>query len=88
MLPRPAELADHAAYMRMSKVLLTLQLCRGAGLALDDRANLDYGFGAGTFFRYCPRGSRLFGVEMDAENVSAVRAMLQARGYSNLDLKR
>lgn len=78
---------NHAAYMRMSKVLLTLQLCRGAGLALDDRAILDYGFGAGTFFRYCPRGSRLFGVEMDAENVSAVRAMLQARGYSNLDLQ-
>ena len=70
----------HLAYMRMSKVLLTLELCRTAGVALAGREVFDYGFGAGTFFRHCPRDSRLFGVEMDAENVAAVRAMLAARG--------
>ena len=51
-----------------------------AGITLENKDILDYGFGAGTFFRYCPPGSRLFGVEMDAENVKAVRAMLEARG--------
>lgn len=71
---------NHLAYMRMSKVLLTLELCRRAGLDLAGRDLFDYGFGAGTFFRYCPRDARLFGVEMDAENVDAVRAMLAARG--------
>jgi SAM-dependent methyltransferase len=62
----------HLAYMRMSKVLLALELCR--------RDVFDYGFGAGTFFRHCPREARLFGVEMDPENVAAVRAMLADRG--------
>jgi len=70
----------HLAYMRMSKVLLTLELCRRAGLDLAGKEVFDYGFGAGTFFRHCPRDARLFGVEMDAENVAAVRAMLAARG--------
>jgi SAM-dependent methyltransferase len=71
---------NHLAYMRMSKVLLTLELVRRAGLDLPGRELFDYGFGAGTFFRHCPRETRLFGVEMDAENVAAVRAMLAARG--------
>jgi SAM-dependent methyltransferase len=71
---------NHLAYMRMSKVLLTLEVCRRAGLDLAGRDVFDYGFGAGTFFRHCPRDARLFGVEMDAENVAAVRAMLAARG--------
>ncbi len=71
---------NHLAYMRMSKVLLTLELCRQAGVSLAGRDVFDYGFGAGTFFRHCPPDSRLFGVEMDAENVGAVRAMLAARG--------
>lgn len=70
----------HLAYMRMSKVLLTLELCRRAGLDLAGRDVFDYGFGAGTFFRHFPRDARLFGVEMDAENVAAVRGMLTARG--------
>ena len=77
----------HAAYMRMAKVLLALHLCEKAGIALDGRDIFDYGFGAGTFFRYCPRGSRLFGVEMDAENVESVRAMLRERGYAEADLR-
>ena len=77
----------HAAYMRMAKVLLALHLCAKAGIALDDRDIFDYGFGAGTFYRYCPRGSRLFGVEMDAENVAAVREMLRERGFPEPDLR-
>ena len=71
---------NHLAYMRTAKVLLALELCRRAGVPLAARDIFDYGFGAGTFFRHCPRDSRLFGVEMDAENVAAVRAMLAARG--------
>ena len=77
----------HAAYMRMSKVLLALQLCGQAGIALAGKDIFDYGFGAGTFFRYCPRDSRLFGVEMDAENVASVRAMLRGRGFPEPDLR-
>ena len=72
----------HLAYMRMSKVLLTLDLCHRAGIALSGKDIFDYGFGAGTFFRHCPRDSQLFGVEMDAENVAAVRAMLAERGQT------
>ena len=77
----------HAAYMRMSKVLLALQLCEHAGLSLGDKDILDYGFGAGTFFRYCPKNSRLFGVEMDRANVDAVSGMLKERGYPHVDLQ-
>ena len=77
----------HAAYMRMAKVLLALHLCGKAGIALDDKDIFDYGFGAGTFFRHCPRGSRLFGVEMDVENVESVRAMLRERGFPAPDLR-
>lgn len=77
----------HAAYMRMAKVLLTLEVCARGGVSLEGKDIFDYGFGAGTFFRYCPRGSRLFGVEMDRENVGAVEEMLRERGYQNLDLQ-
>lgn len=73
---------NHLAYMRMSKVLFTLDLCRQADVPLAGREVFDYGFGAGTFFRHCPRDSRLFGVEMDAENVAAVHAMLAERGQA------
>src|SRR5205823_2387109 len=78
---------NHAAYMRMAKVLLTLRLCREAGVTLENKDLLDYGFGAGTFFRYCPPSTRLFGVEMDLENVNAVRAMLRERGIEDADLQ-
>jgi 2-polyprenyl-3-methyl-5-hydroxy-6-metoxy-1,4-benzoquinol methylase len=78
---------NHAAYMRMAKVLLTQRLCREAGISFEGKDIFDYGFGAGTFFRYCPQSARLFGVEMDAENVNSVRAMLQGRGFANVDLQ-
>ena len=78
----------HAAYLRMGKVLLALELCARAGVSLEDKDIFDYGFGAGTFFRYCPRDSRLFGVEMDQENIGAVDEMLREQGYGAVDLQR
>jgi SAM-dependent methyltransferase len=77
----------HMAYMRIAKVWLALHLCEKAGINLENKAIFDYGFGAGTFFRYCPPSSRLFGVEIDSENVAAVRSMLAARGVRNVDLQ-
>jgi 2-polyprenyl-3-methyl-5-hydroxy-6-metoxy-1,4-benzoquinol methylase len=77
----------HAAYMRMAKVLLALRLCAQAGIGLAGQEIFDYGFGAGTFYRYCPRNSRLFGVEIDRENVVAVDTMLRQRGYREVDLQ-
>src|SRR4051794_31593970 len=77
----------HASYMRMCKVLFALNLCERAGISLDDKNIFDYGFGAGTFYRYCPPTSHLFGVELDAENVSAVREMLRRRDYPHIDLR-
>jgi SAM-dependent methyltransferase len=73
--------------MRMAKVLLALRLCEQAGINLENKSIFDYGFGAGTFFRYCPLSSRLFGVETDSENVQAARTMLAARGVRNVDLR-
>ena len=70
----------HMAYMRMAKVLLTLRVLDRAGISLNGKSVFDYGFGAGTFFRYCPKNARLFGVETDQENVRQVRAMLDRRG--------
>jgi hypothetical protein len=62
--------------MRMAKVLLALYICRKAGISLDRKSIFDYGFGAGTFFRYCPGSSRLSGVEIDPVNVEEVKNML------------
>jgi SAM-dependent methyltransferase len=75
------------AYMRIAKVWLALHLCEKAGINLEKKSIFDYGFGAGTFFRYCPPSSRLFGVEIDPENVAAVRSMLAARRVRNVDLR-
>lgn len=77
----------HVSYMRMSKVLLALRLCEMAEIRLEGKDVFDYGFGAGTFFRYCPSSSRLFGVELDPENVSAVQTMLNRRGHTNTVLR-
>jgi 2-polyprenyl-3-methyl-5-hydroxy-6-metoxy-1,4-benzoquinol methylase len=77
----------HMAYMRMAKVLLALHLCELAGIKLENKSIFDYGFGAGTFFRFCPLSSRLFGVEIDSENVAAVQTMLATRGVPNADLR-
>jgi 2-polyprenyl-3-methyl-5-hydroxy-6-metoxy-1,4-benzoquinol methylase len=77
----------HMSYMRMAKVLLTLDLLQKAGIPLEGKAVFDYGFGAGTFFRYCPTNTRLSGVEIDPQNVEAVKAMLAKRGYRDLRLE-
>jgi SAM-dependent methyltransferase len=77
----------HAAYMRMSKVLLTLAVCRRAGISLRDNRIIDYGFGAGTFFRYCERSCLIAGVEIDLESVHDVQKMLRGRGYPRVDLQ-
>jgi SAM-dependent methyltransferase len=77
----------HVAYLRMSKVLLALHVLERAGLKLEGKSVFDYGFGAGTFYRYCPRSARLAGVEMDPENVAAVRAGLRSRAYPSVRLE-
>jgi SAM-dependent methyltransferase len=77
----------HAAYMRMSKVLLIQHVLDRLGVDLKEKSLFDYGFGAGTFFRYCPRSSRLFGVELDPVVVDEVARMLTERGYRTLCLQ-
>ena len=77
----------HLAYLRMSKVLLALHVLDRAGLKLEGKVIFDYGFGAGTFFRYCPKSAQLAGVEMDPQNVAAVREGLRSRGYANVRLE-
>jgi len=77
----------HIAYMRMAKVIVALRMLEEAGTDLSGKSILDYGFGAGTFFRYCPRDAFLFGVEQDAANTESVRGMLEERGYQHVDLQ-
>ena len=77
----------HSAYMRMGKVMLALRALRRAGVGLEGKRVFDYGFGAGTFFRYCPRDAALFGVEQDPVVVEEVAGMLRGRGYGAVDLR-
>lgn len=77
----------HAAYMRMSKVMLLRLLLSRNALDLEGKEIFDYGFGAGTFFRFCPRTSKLHGVELDPTNAAAVTTMLRERGFEHLDLQ-
>jgi SAM-dependent methyltransferase len=77
----------HRAYMRTAKVLLALQVLRRAGFDLEGKSIFDYGFGAGTFYRHCPKSARLFGVEVDPENVAAVQARLRADGRPEVHLE-
>ncbi len=72
---------NHMAYMRTGKVLLALRALAQAGIRLSGKSVFDYGFGAGTFYRYCPKDSRLFGVEMDEQNVRDVQTMLTDGGW-------
>jgi len=77
----------HASYLRMAKVLLALRVLRRAGLPLDRAKVLDYGFGAGTFYRYCPVSAKLSGVEQDPVVCQEVTNMLSRRGYQHIDLQ-
>lgn len=77
----------HMAYMRMSKVLLALAVLEKAGVDLDRKTIFDYGFGAGTFFLYCPTSARVAGVELDPVNVTDVQQKLKLRGFSDVRLQ-
>ncbi len=77
----------HMAYMRMSKVLLALRTLDRLGLNLSGKSLFDYGFGAGTFFRYCPPDCDLYGVEQDENHVITVAKMLEQRGYGSVHLQ-
>lgn len=77
----------HASYLRMSKVLLALRVLRQARLPLDRVELFDYGFGAGTFYRYCPTSANLSGVEQDPVVCREVSEMLAKRGFRNVDLQ-
>ncbi len=77
----------HAAYMRMCKVLFALRGLRLGGVKLDGKKIFDYGFGAGTLFRYLPKSATLCGVEQDPVVVEEVARMLRDRGRENVDLR-
>jgi len=77
----------HLAYMRLSKVFALLYAIEQKGLVMEGKSIFDYGFGAGTFFRHCPRQSLLFGVELDSVNVEHVRESLSRKGYTHVDLQ-
>jgi SAM-dependent methyltransferase len=73
--------------MRMGKVLLAQRILRLAGIRLTQKDIFDYGFGAGTFYRYCPPDARLFGVEQDPVVCQEVTEMLGWRGSRHVDLR-
>jgi SAM-dependent methyltransferase len=77
----------HASYLRMCKVLLALRVLRRSGLPLYRAEVFDYGFGAGTFYRYCPESAKLSGVEQDPVVCQEVTQMLAGRGYQHVDLQ-
>jgi len=77
----------HASYLRMSKVMLALRVLRLKGISLEHATVFDYGFGAGTFYRYCPADARLFGVEQDPVVCQEVTQMLAGRGHHQVDLQ-
>ena len=77
----------HASYLRMSKVLLALRVLRRAALPLDRAEVFDYGFGAGTFYRYCPWSANLSGVEQDPVVCQEATQMLSSRGHKHIDLQ-
>jgi 2-polyprenyl-3-methyl-5-hydroxy-6-metoxy-1,4-benzoquinol methylase len=77
----------HMAYLRMAKVLLALHALERIGFELSRKRIFDYGFGAGTFLRHCPPDAQLYGVEIDPQNVAAVRTMLRRRGHLDVHLE-
>ena len=77
----------HASYLRMCKVLLALRVLRLSKVPLEGADIFDYGFGAGTFYRYCPKTAHLFGVEQDPVVCREATEMLTARGVRSVDLQ-
>lgn len=77
----------HLSYMRLSKVLLALRALRCNSITLKSQSVFDYGFGAGTFFLFCPRDCQLSGVEQDSVVCEEVTQMLFDRGYRQVELR-
>lgn len=77
----------HLSYMRLSKVLLALRALRCNSISLKSQSVFDYGFGAGTFFLFCPRDCQLSGVEQDPVVCQEVTQMLFDRGYRQVKLR-
>lgn len=77
----------HASYLRMSKVLLILDFIRRCKIPLEATRVLDYGFGAGTLFRYLPLSTKIYGVEQDLVLCREVRRELSARGFRDVELE-
>lgn len=77
----------HWAYMRMGKVLFIQRTLANAGVDLTAKSLFDYGFGSGTFFRYCPKDTELFGVEQDPVICREVGRMLTQLGFSSVNLQ-
>lgn len=79
--------AHHLSYMRLSKVLLALRALRRSGITLTSQSVFDYGFGAGTFFLFCPPACHLAGVEQDSIVCEEVSRTLDGRGFQRVELK-
>jgi SAM-dependent methyltransferase len=77
----------HASYLRMSKVLLILDFIRRCKIPLEATRVLDYGFGAGTLFRYLPLSTKIYGVEQDPVLCREVGRELSARGFRDVELE-
>lgn len=71
----------HLAYLRTAKVKAGLLMLARNGISLGNIAVFDYGFGPGTLFRHCDENCRIAGLEIDEDNVAAVREMLASRGH-------
>jgi len=77
----------HASYLRMSKVLVILDFIERWKIPVEGTRLLDYGFGAGTLFRYLPASTKIFGVEQDPILCQEVVRQLSARGFQNVRLE-
>jgi SAM-dependent methyltransferase len=77
----------HLGYMRLGKVFGVLEALDRRGVELDGKRVFDYGFGAGTFFRHCPKTAFLFGVELDALHVERVARSLRGKNYAHVDMR-
>ena len=75
------------AYLRLCKVFVILEAIRRKGITLDGKRVFDYAFGAGTFFRHCPKSAHLSGVELDSVTVDEVSAALVADDRQHFDLQ-
>jgi SAM-dependent methyltransferase len=71
----------------MCKVLLALRVTRKQGISLEGAGIFDYGFGAGTFYRYCATDASLSGVEQDPVVCQEVSEMLAQRGFRKVNLQ-